>query len=50
MRHLANSRQVFLALVKKVRSFDNELENRCIESRDYEQLELAVLEHLLASG
>ena len=50
MRHLANSRQVFLALVEKVRSFDKKMEERCIESRDYEQLEWAIIEHLLAGG
>lgn len=46
-RHLANSRRVFLALVHKVRSFDEKLEARCIADRDYEALELAILEHLM---
>jgi len=46
-RHLANSRKVFLALVQKVRSFDPKIEKQCIEQRDYEQLEMAVLDHLM---
>jgi len=46
-RHLSNSREIFLALVEKVRTFDKKLEARCIEQRDYEALELAVLNHLM---
>ena len=47
VRHLSNSRRIFLALVEKARSFDEELERRCIAERDYEALELAILEHLM---
>ena len=43
-KHLSNSRRIFLALVEKVRTFDKNLERQLIESRDYEQLELHVLE------
>jgi len=46
-RHLANSRHLFLALVEKVRTFDRGLEARSIADRDYEALDLAVLEHLM---
>ena len=46
-RHLANSKTVFLALVDKVRTFQEETLRECIENRDYEQLELAVLKHLM---
>ncbi|MFM2090004.1 MAG: Xylose isomerase [Planctomycetota bacterium] len=46
-RHLANSRAVFLRLVEKVRSFPKDLEQGCRDRRDYEELEMAVLEHLL---
>ena len=46
-RHLANSRRIFLALVEKSRSFDKNLERQCVEARDYEALELAILEHLM---
>src|SRR5205807_5335336 len=46
-KHLSNSRRIFLALVEKVRSFDANLERQCIENRDYEALDLAILEHLM---
>ncbi len=46
-KHLANSRGVFLKLVEKVRTFPREVEQACIVERDYEALEMAVLEHLL---
>lgn len=48
-RHLANSRAVFLTLVEKVRTFPKDLEAQCIAERDYEALEMAILEHLLTS-
>jgi len=47
LKHLANSREIFLNLVKKVRSFPREVEEQCIAERDYETLELAVLNHLM---
>lgn len=46
-RHLANSKAVFLRLVEKVRTFPKDVERQCIEARDYEALEIAVLQHLL---
>jgi xylose isomerase len=46
-KHLSNSRRIFLALVEKVRTFDKNLERQLIEARDYEQLELHTLEHLM---
>ncbi len=46
-KHLANSRAVFLMLVEKVRTFPKEVEQQCIAERDYEALEMAVLQHLL---
>ncbi len=45
--HLANSRRIFLALVEKVRSFDWAIERQCIAERDYEALDLAIMEHLM---
>ncbi|MCX7014547.1 MAG: TIM barrel protein [Candidatus Sumerlaeota bacterium] len=45
--HLANSRRVFLALLDKARSFDMDLWRQCIGDRDYETLDLAILEHLM---
>ena len=38
---------VFLRLVEKVRTFPKDVERQCIEARDYEALEMAVLEHLM---
>lgn len=46
-RHLENSRKMFLHLVEKVRSFDTNFEKQCIANRDYEALELAILQHLM---
>jgi xylose isomerase len=46
-RHLSNSRRVFLALVEKARTFDTKSEKQMIAARDYEALELLVLEHLM---
>ncbi len=46
-KHLSNSREIFLKLVEKVRSFPVDLERQCIANRDYEELELAVVNHLL---
>lgn len=46
-RHLSNSRTVFLRLVDKVRSFPEDQARQCVAQRDYEALELAVIEHLL---
>ncbi len=46
-KHLTNSRQIFLHLVEKVRTWDRNLERQCIDACDYESLELAVVEHLM---
>jgi len=46
-QHLSNSRAVFLKLLEKVRSFPKDVEQHCIAARDYEALELHVIEHLL---
>jgi xylose isomerase len=45
--HLTNSRKVFEYLVKKVRSYDTEQEAKYIAERNYEALELMVIEHLM---
>ena len=45
--HLANSRSVFLHLVNKVRTLDRAAERQFIDARDYEGLELFILEHLM---
>ena len=38
---------MFLHLVEKVRTFDTNLEKQAIANRDYEELEIAILEHLM---
>ncbi len=48
--HLANSRAVFLRLVEKVRTLDRRLEKELIDARDYEALELYILEHLMSGA
>lgn len=45
--HLTTSREIFLHLVDKVRSFDRSFEQECVEARDYEALEAYILKHLL---
>ncbi|MDB6079232.1 MAG: xylA 2 [Akkermansiaceae bacterium] len=47
LQHLKTSREIFLALVEKVRTLDNELVRQCREARDYETLELHVMRHLM---
>lgn len=45
--HLANSRELFLHLVDKVRTLDRAVEQAFIKDRDYEGLELFILKHLM---
>lgn len=45
--HLTNSRAIFLHLVEKVRTLDKDLEASLISERNYEQLELFIIQHLL---
>lgn len=47
--HLTNSREVFLMLLDKVRTFPKHIEQQCIGDRNYEALEFAVLKHLMGS-
>jgi xylose isomerase len=47
MKHLANSKEVFLWLVEKVRTFDRKLQTELIQQRDYEELNRYVTAHLL---
>ncbi len=46
-KHLANSRAVFLRLVELVRSLDKAKVEGLIEQRDYEELDMLVLDHLM---
>ncbi|MCX6898774.1 MAG: TIM barrel protein [Verrucomicrobia bacterium] len=46
-KHLANSREFFLALVEKVRTLDRKKEAAFIAARDYEGLERFIVSHLM---
>ncbi|TWU22787.1 TIM barrel protein [Bythopirellula polymerisocia] len=46
--HLANSKQVFLRLVEKSRSLPLNVVEDCVKRRDYESLEMVVLNHLMS--
>ncbi|MFP4484283.1 MAG: TIM barrel protein [Spirochaetaceae bacterium] len=48
-RHLENSLRVFKLLEEKVRTFDAEKRREFIAARDYEGLEMYVLDHLLGA-
>ncbi|MDB6073283.1 MAG: Xylose isomerase, partial [Verrucomicrobiaceae bacterium] len=45
--HLTGSREIFVHLVDKVRSWDKKLEQQFVDARDYEALELAIMKHLM---
>lgn len=49
LKHLANSKEIFLRLVDKVRSLDRAEEQALIAARDYEGLDIFILRHLLGS-
>jgi len=46
-KHLRNSRAIFLRLVELVRTLDEDKIAQLIRERDYEELEMPVLQHLL---
>ncbi len=46
-KHLLSSRRTFLNLLEKVRTYDREVAQAFIASRDYEGLDFYILEHLL---
>ena len=46
-KHLLNSRKTFLRLLEKVRTLDRAVERELIDIRDYEELDLYILNHLL---
>ena len=46
-RHLENSLNVVRLLEEKVERFDRGTQEKYIEARDYEALEMYVLQHLL---
>jgi xylose isomerase len=47
LKHLVNSRDTFLRLLEKVRSFDEKHADELIARRDYQDLDQMVLNHLL---
>jgi len=46
-KHLANSRALFLRLLELVRSLDQKKIDQLIEQRDYEELEMLIISHLM---
>jgi len=46
-KHLRNSREIFLALVKLVRSLDKNKVKKFIAQRDYEELDMLIINHLI---
>lgn len=46
-RHLENSIKVFIALEQKARRFDYNFQKQCVASRDYEALEMYVVDLLM---
>src|SRR3990172_2279074 len=47
MKHLSNSKQMFLWLVEKVRTLDRRLMGQVVHQRDYEELNRYITAHLL---
>ena len=47
MDHLVNSRQTFLRLLEKARSFDDKQAQALVKDRNYQALDQLVIEHLL---
>jgi xylose isomerase len=47
-KHLSNSRTIFLKLVDLVRSLDEKQVDKLIANRDYEELDLLIMSHLLS--
>jgi len=46
-RHLENSLKIAKMLEKKVEKFDYDYQKKCVEARDYEALEMYVMELLM---
>ncbi len=47
-KHLSNSRTIFLKLLELVRSLDEKKVEQLIADRDYEELDLLIISHLMA--
>jgi xylose isomerase len=48
-KHLRNSREIFLRLVELARSLDEARAAQFVAERDYEELDLLVMKHLLGA-
>ena len=46
-QHLINSLNIAKALEEKVKRFDYDFQKKCVEERDYEKLEMYVMELLM---
>lgn len=46
-KHLANSRKIFLQLVNLVRTLDKKKMEKLINQRDYEELDMLIISHLM---
>ena len=46
-KHLRNSREIFLALVELVRNLDKDKVEKLIAERDYEELDMLIINHLM---
>ena len=46
-KHLSNSREIFLRMVELVRSIDKSKVNELIGQRDYEELDMLIINHLM---
>ena len=46
-KHLRNSREIFLRLVKLVRSLDKNKVEKLVRQRDYEELDMLIINHLM---
>lgn len=47
LKHLSNSREIFLRLLEVSRNIDENIVNQCINNRDYEELDLYILKSLI---
>ncbi len=46
-KHLSNSRRIFLSLLELVRSLDKQEVRQLVDQRDYEELEMVIINHLM---
>ena len=46
-KHLSNSRTIFLRLVELVRSLDKSKVEKLVQQRDYEELDMLIIDHLM---